>query len=61
MKKRITQNFSKRIKFIRNDTQKRGKNRKGRGLRNFKTETDLDKDGEKKGKRKQELTVLSAH
>ena len=42
MKKRITQNFSKRIKFIRNDTQKRGKNGKGRGLRNFKTETDLD-------------------
>ena len=42
MKRRITQNFSKRIKFIHNDTQKREKKGKERGLRNFKTETDLD-------------------
>ena len=40
MKKRIIQKFSKSIKFLR--IQKREKKGKERGLRNFKTETDLD-------------------
>ena len=42
MKRRNIQHLSKTIKFLRNETWKREKKGKERGLRNFKTETDLD-------------------